>query len=408
MTESRSNLTSAPAPATSHRPRDSILGRRALFPSLSPVVEAVLFLDFAEPSPASLRAPWSDADIARLAQQRLASLALRLVMRYEVPLPPRNMDALRAAAFKASSTTLHHTARSARALAVLSEDHIPFVISKGPGIALTCRGVNERPFTDLDVLVTPNNFSRALARLAALDYSEHIQNRPPWPWFDRYCREAVNLRSAEGGSIDLHHHLPPWLWTRNLDVQTLIAAGEVQHFAGSDLPLLPPEHNLLVTAFHVVSDHDRPGQTLMAWRDLLTLARACQPQEALLLANRANLVGWLRWVIGELPDQVRPTELWQALSVSGQQPANRLRLWQLLPPAFGSRHALGHALRLPAPNSWYYVLGMLVPSRQFLHTKLPESHSPYLTWWRDCYLRVLAAYRHNRFWRLRVSHRDNS
>jgi hypothetical protein len=53
------NLTSAPARNTGPDCRDFILGRRALFPALSPVIQAVLFLDFADPSPTELGSTWS-------------------------------------------------------------------------------------------------------------------------------------------------------------------------------------------------------------------------------------------------------------------------------------------------------------------------------------------------------------
>jgi hypothetical protein len=191
--------------------------------------------------------------------------------------------------------------------------------------------------------------------------------------------------------MDLHHHLPPWLWTRQVDFKALIAAVEVHRFAGSDLPLLPPVYNLLVSALHVVSDHNRPGQTLMAWRDVLTLARGCHSDEVLRVAERWELLGWLRWIIGELPDEVRPSELSDLLLASGQRPGNRLRLRHLLPPSFGSRHTIGQALRLPALNSLCYLAGMFVPCRQFLQTKLPGSRLTYVRWWIGCVQRFLLA-----------------
>lgn len=387
----RRSPTSAVSAVAPRRSGNLVLTRAALFPKLSPVVRAVLFLDFAEPSPGSLSGRWSDEDISTLGQQRLAALALRFAAQYEVRLPERSMSTLRDSSFAGSSQAMRVTAASTPSLAALRDGDIPFIISKGPGIALHCRGVSERPFTDLDVLVASEDFPKALKTLRALDYSKDPEDRPPRQWFHRYCMEAVNLRSPGGGSIDLHHHLPPWLWTRQVDLKALIGTVEVRRFAGSDLPLLPPAYNLLVSALHVVSDHSRPGQTLMAWRDVLTLARSCGSDEVLHVAERCDLVGWLRWIIGELPESVRPTELFDLLRASGQRPANRLRLRHLLPPSLGSRHTIGQALRLPAPNSLCYLAGMLVPCREFLQTKIPGTPLTYVQWWSGSMNRLLSA-----------------
>jgi hypothetical protein len=362
-----------------------------LFPKLTAVVEAVLFVDFAEPSEEMLRSAWTNNDLEVIARQRLASLALRMVRTHSLDLPRSYVAALRTASFAASSKTFALTQASARALAALGSTKIPFVVSKGPGVALVCRSLSDRPFTDLDVLVAPADFGRALREMAALGYVEEPQSRPPWPWFCRYCMEAVNLRNPDGGSIDLHHHVPPWLWARELDSKLLIAAGEMRHFSGSDLPLLPPVYNLLVTALHVVSDHDRPGQTLMAWRDVVTLAHASSARDVVAAAEVSGLVGWLRWIIGELPDKVRPTGLWGILESSEAQPSSAFRLRRLLSPAFSSRHAVGHALRLPLANSSCYLAGMVVPSRKFLGAKLAKPTLPYFRWWQDCARRLLNA-----------------
>lgn len=119
----------------------------------------------------------------------------------------------------------------------------------------------------------------------------------------------------------------------------------------------------------------------MPWRDLLTLARVCEPYDVLTLAARYDLVGWLRWIISELPEFVRPVPLWDLLRMSGEEPTNMLRLRHLLPPAVGSRHIIGQALRLPIGNALSYLVAMSVPSRRFLQTKLPGSRFSYVKWW---------------------------
>jgi hypothetical protein len=358
------------------------LGNIRLFPKITPPVEAALFLDFAEPPPAALSSPWTSQDVVTITQQRLAGLALRFIAEHRTSVPPESVAHLREASFTATSRTLQVVGASADALDTLRQHDIPFAISKGPGIAVEARNPAERPFTDLDVLVAPTQFNCALNVLASAGYEEDVSSRPPWPWFNRLCREAVNLKSPPGGSVDVHHHLPPWLWTQQIDVGAVIKAQAERRFYGHELPLLSAPTNLLVVALHVVSDHSRPGQTLMAWRDLLTLAAVCDAAEVLDLAEQYKLVGWLRWIVGELPPQVRPSPLWDRLRARRANPAKGFRLRHLLPPALGSRHIVGQALRLPITHSPCFLASMAVPSPVFLRAKFPGSHFPYLLWWR--------------------------
>ena len=158
----------APSPhLSSHSPGNG----RHLFPKLTAVVEAILFIDFAEPSHEMLSLAWTDHDLDIIIQQRLASLALRAVRSHGLDLPSGYLETLRGASFSASSKTLALARESARGLAALRGGQIPFVISKGPGVALACRSLSDRPFTDLDVLVAPKYFGRALRELAVLGYA---------------------------------------------------------------------------------------------------------------------------------------------------------------------------------------------------------------------------------------------
>jgi Uncharacterised nucleotidyltransferase len=377
--------------AVGHHQHGQDVRQLPLFPAMSPVVQAVLFNGFQPDGPSSfpLGTTWDHDDVAVIVRNRLSSTALRASESLGATPNSSELRCLRTAAFGESSQTLRLLHVNIEAVGALRARGIAFVISKGPGISLLCRTPGERSFSDLDVLVTPSDFPEALRALSALGYSENLEQQQPWSSFTRYCREAINLRSRSGGSIDLHHHVPPWLWARHIPVDDLIRASETRIYAQVSLPLLPPSHNFIVAALHVVSDHNRPGQTLRAWRDLLILARASDHDQIFALAQRYRLVGWLRWIVGELPDQVRPQPLWQLLASSAERPANARRLRHLLPPAIGSRHMLGQALRLPLPNSSLYLAGMTVPSLAFLRTVFPASHFRYLRWWRASVHRML-------------------
>jgi hypothetical protein len=164
-------------------------------------------------------------------------------------------------------------------------------VTKGPGIALEGATVADRAYIDLDVLVEPVHFNAARCALSSVGYKEEIRSVQPWRSFDQYCREAINLRTEGGGSIDLHHRVAPWYWSTGLSRNLLRAAVRPTDVFGLQLPLVSAEHNLLVAALH--SDKNHTGQTYRAWRDLLVLARRCCVDSVVKqLAKRDYTNGW--------------------------------------------------------------------------------------------------------------------
>jgi hypothetical protein len=325
--------------------------------------------------------PCTDADIVTLTAHRLAGVALRLVSTEDLVATPKQLSALRRASFADCARSVSVVQRSQDGLDALRGAEVPFAVSKGPGIALQSPHPAERPFTDLDLLVHPRSFFRARAVLASLGYRLEVMNLPPWLWFESACQEAINLKSPGGGSLDLHHHLPPWLWARGIDLPHLIAQAEPTLVWGHDLPLVPLPYNLLIVALHIVSDRHRPGATLMAWRDLLVMASATDDAEVLALADHCNLTAWLRWILHELPPDVRPPSLWSVLAHEPKALPHRRRLALITPPAFGASHVIGQALRLPVANSLKYFAGLALPSSQFLRARYPHLRHPRAHWW---------------------------
>ena len=351
-----------------------------LLPRLSPSVDAALFDDFRS-SPRATPLPCTDDDIATLTQQRLSAVALRLAAAGRLQLTALQVASLRAATFATTALSLAIINASRQGLDALCAGGIPFAISKGPGLALAGYHPSERPFLDLDLLVPPRHFRHAFAILASLGYEEAMDSRPPWAWYNLTCREAVNLRSPGGGSLDLHHHVPPWLWSRAFDLSSIVTAAHATSLYGYPLPVVQPADNLLIVSLHIVSDHNKPGATLMAWRDLLMMARICDADDVLALAARYRLTGWLRWIIAQLPPDVRPAALSLSLTACSSRPPHHLRLSLLTPPALGSRHMIGQAFRLPFSNAVRYLIGMAFPSPRFLAEHFPGTPRRYFHWW---------------------------
>jgi hypothetical protein len=215
-----------------------------------------------------------------------------------------------------------------------------------------------------------------------MGFSERLRNKQPWPIFDRLCREGLNLESATGGSVDLHHHVPPWLWAQDLGFDELCRHQQIVSYAGVDLPCLSAEANLLVAALHLVSDRNRPGRTLLIWRDLAQLAKACDPAIVASLARSAHVDGWLAATIQALPPFARPEAVAAAVGTpSISRGRRRLRLMLSEGGRYGVRAT--QPLRLPLLSAVLHEIGMAVPSPTFLRLRYPAGRHRYIRWWRE-------------------------
>jgi hypothetical protein len=350
------------------------------FPDLPRIVYDILFLDFITSSIEPSEADWFD-NCDLLISQGLEGLALRFAGSNGFNIPRRIHDLLREASFTRMARSLEVVGRSTPVLNSLRRANIDFVVTKGPGISALSSSRADRSFSDLDLVVHPKEFARCIALLESLGFCERVETSPPRLYFRHLCREAINLRDPTGASIDVHHALPPWLWAQRLTFDLLRSTASPTTLFGVELPTVSPPGNLLVAAFHVVSDHGRPGKTLRCWRDVLVLSSVSRDKDVLEIAQRANAVEWLRWILSSLPIELRPKSLIAALTdVDARFPdVRRLRL--VLSPLVERSPALEQCFRLPAWRMAPFILGMSYPSRDFVSNTYPESRSPYWEWW---------------------------
>jgi hypothetical protein len=318
------------------------------------------------------------AELRRVAAQRLAGVALGLRITDGAGTTAA-VDSLRVASFAAAARTVQILDASLPAVLELQAAGVAYAVVKGPGLSRISGGLGQRPFTDLDIVVKPAQLDVARRLLERHGYSG--EGPLGWPSMERVCGEAVNLRHDEGGAIDLHQRIPPWLWTRRLDAERIIEQSVPHEVGGRRIAVACDVHNLLISALHIVSDKNRPGANLMAWRDVLASARVCPPEAVASEAARAGLDGWLLWILDQLPKTVRPHELVDALTVRRRpRVAAPRRLRYLLAPS--EKAPLAHvALRLPAWRGTLFLAGMAVPSRAFVRAKSPEARHPYFAWW---------------------------
>ena len=288
-------------------------GHYSKFPEIGPLTLATLSHDFVAVDLAIDEIDW-DIEVPVIVGHRLASVAHRMMRERDISPPERVTIQLQAAMFRWAEASCAASAHATKDLILLQGAGIDYVVTKGPGIAMHAKRLSERPFTDIDILVAEKAFAETLSILRRRGYAEEERNMMPWEGLNRFCREAVNLRSPAGGSIDVHHRIPPWFWGAGIGLSKLRDRAELIVVpGGGELLCASAVDNFLVSALHIVSDKSNPGSNLMAWRDFLLLAQTCTPFEVVEHARAAGLCGWISWIVAALPADLRPTGLAEAL-----------------------------------------------------------------------------------------------
>lgn len=357
------------------------LAQRVLMPRVGHVTSSVLFfgVDGAPEVPDS-REAW-EAELPGIVRHRLGGLGLAAARHAGIEQDDPIMKTLTAAHRRVASWSSLVEALTLPAVTALDRMGIPYVCTKGVGIARLYPEQSWRPFRDIDLLVDPKHFNRAMEVFETLGFAEHLSIRQPRAYFDRFCREAVNLVREDGAAVDLHHHVPPWVWGERMDFNAMRQRAVPYISHGVEIPLAAPVHNLLVAVLHVISDRGRAGYELLMWRDLHVLAAACDADELATAATESRLDWIVSFVLGALPAYARPEALLSRLQGAPIPRVAGMRLRGLVPPAPLARHQIARALRYPAPNALAFLYGFGFPSREFLRRRF-GSPTAYGAWWK--------------------------
>jgi len=374
------NLNSVQSMNVCARPRDTdaIVGK--LFPQIGPATQFTLFGDIGKTGRPT-EDDWLE-EVNIIAQHRLGGTALRVASQFGSTLPEAVTQHLRTAQFAWVERSIDALKGAAVAIDVLETQGIGTLVTKGPGLAKAHGSLWERPFSDVDILVSRKSYRAAERALQREGFTGNPKTPLPWKAFSLICVEARNLDRDGGSRIDLHHHVPPWLWGVGLTYESLYQRASTSCDLAPGMRVVSDIDNLLISALHIVSDHDRPGKTLMAWRDVLVLSERCNPRAVVDAAAAVNAAGWLHWILSSLPPTVRPEPLLDALRPFAGRIPYKHRLNLLVTRPLLAEHPLGRLLRIPARNGLFYVAGLAVPSPAFFRDKFPDLTTPYRTFWR--------------------------
>jgi hypothetical protein len=344
-----------------------------IFPKVGIATAFVLFADFAvDPLPAPSEDDWS-AEAGVIGRERLAATALRLIRARDLAVPEAVRAYLEDCSFGWAARTSGVVARARQIQSLLAGHGIESVVIKGPGLAVHYRSRLERPFSDIDFLVQPRDFKSGLRVLRGDGFVEATRNEHAWKSLDGLTREAVNLEREDGARVDLHHRLPPWLWSGGVSPESLLGRSSRLEMPDGELVVASDLDNLLVSALHIVSDRDDPGRTLLAWRDLMTMVSVSAAADICAAAGKSRLVTWLSWVLTMLPSFEGRAETLACLSTLPEDLPHPLRLRALTRPRSWQGHPVMRCVRLPAAHAALFLAASLVPGRR----RRPWSTAPH-------------------------------
>ena len=250
-------------------------------------------------------------------------------------------------------------ARSVGAIDSLSEVGVDALLFKGAALHADGLGIEAgRVFSDLDILVRPRDFHRALDRLFADGWKASTGRSNAETRRLAAVRAGVNLSLGREGEIDLHSHMFHYARRDASADEELWARTRTGTLAGRPVRAPDPEHALLAQLAHscyseagdwAVECFARSTRQSVEWPRLIDLA---DRRGLLPIVDRrlSYLVEALRF---DLPDDARA-----ALAARPRRMLERLKAYSLLAPREGRRpldRAVGLLADLALPKSLYTI-----------------------------------------------------
>ena len=306
----------------------------------------------------------------------VAVLALRAELGSPLPNAFKKLDQI-AALLEAMTLAAE---ASCRELFEIMQLTAPYLLIKGPAMARLYPPDWPRTYSDIDLLLTSDYFPIVLRRFLNAGFAISETTIPQREWFNTYCRESVNLHRADGANVDLHHQIPPWIFSQRVSTRELISRSISTSLFGIPVQVPSDCDQLLISALHIISDGWKGRVGLTSWRDVIMLLRRLEIGQAREAFRGASLTWLFDLVTREINQHFPEAE------ISGPTESHipnhiqrRLRLLGWYGDTAVSRHRLAWAARLPARNSAAYLVGVTFPSREYLRTR----HGSIFHYWNE-------------------------
>ncbi|HEX6329474.1 MAG TPA: nucleotidyltransferase family protein [Jiangellaceae bacterium] len=198
---------------------------------------------------------------------------------------------------------------------VLDDEEIPFRVLKGPALAhLDYPEPALREFGDIDLLIAPNAFDRAVNVLTGLGYCRRFPE--PREGFDRRFSKSVSMVGPDRDELDLHRTLasggfgqriivgmlwsaqPAWFTVANhrfaaLGIEERFLNACYHMVLGNAPPRLVPQRDLAQMLLGGNVAHDRVQSLAAAWQGEAVVAHAVTTTwRNLHLTERVPLSAW--------------------------------------------------------------------------------------------------------------------
>lgn len=310
--------------------------------------------------------------------QHLAGLLLAATHDSAAPLQQPRRDALIAMHRQSMESVLLLERAMLRTVESLTESGVDTRVLKGSAVArLDYTNPSQRPFGDIDLMVRPDDFDRALVVLRRLGYRRETQGISPA--FDRRFGKGATLIAPDGVSLDLHITFVQGRFGLSVDLRDVWEDAETFVVAGRRLQALAPEARLLHATYHAVLGNWPPR--LLPMRDVAEMVLYGSWDDVRLreLSRRWNA------------DSVLATGVREAWELLGLQDSTTLSTWaqEYAVPAADRRVLALHRTRgssytarqlaaisaLPWRHRLSFALCLALPSREFLErrgTSLPQ------------------------------------
>ncbi len=181
-------------------------------------------------------------------------------------------------------------------LKLFTENDVPVICFKGPTLALNVYGnLALRNFTDLDILIHPEDFAKAKDLLQAAGYEPEIALKGAREeLFVQSQHELLFRRASDESMVELHWKIDPKYFSFPLEAEELWTRTETVRLAGTDITVLKREELVLYLCAHgakhmwerlewICGVAGLLCQQEFDWEQLTTRARALKSERILYL-----------------------------------------------------------------------------------------------------------------------------